>query len=318
MAEANYGGAMARGVPRPAFTAELLADLHAGNLPQRRREQLWPAVSRDPQALRFLRSLDEVSAQLGALGRDERIVHPMPADVAARLTRFVEELHPPVDSTTPYRDGVGSDAIAPDNTPPVTTPGATVRDAATPGVSAPEAAIHRLSFVPTHESDSRPTHSESTPAELVTLGKRRGGKVRWIAAAAAAILAVTGGGFVISALNISAVSNDARPAPNAQISAAPTSGNTDLGEELTATVALGALGRHTATGALASPAALQLCAHANGLDRPVLGSTDITFHGRNAVLILLSGPHPPTITALVVGTGCSADDPQQRALQDIG
>ncbi|WP_454194358.1 hypothetical protein [Nocardia sp. Marseille-Q1738] len=265
---------MATRVPRPALTAELLADLHADNVAPEQREQLWPAVSRDPQALRYLRSLDKVSAELRALGRDERIIHTMPADVSARLTQFVDELDSPE------------------------------------GPAAQDATIHSLPSVPTDESGGEPTVSESTPAQPVVLDEHRRGRLRWLAAAAAAILAVTGVGGVVSTLR----GGDDPAPPTAQ----PTTGTDDLGEDLTATVALSALGRHTVTGSLANPAALNRCVQANGLDRTVLGSTDITFQRRNAVLILLSGPRPPTITALVVGTGCGADDPQRRALQDIG
>jgi hypothetical protein len=50
----------------------------------------------------------------------------------------------------------------------------------------------------------------------------------------------------------------------------------------------------------------------------VLGSTNTTFQGKDAVLILLTGPRPHKISALVVGIGCTTDDPQQLALTDIG
>ncbi|MBF6296055.1 hypothetical protein IU459_00685 [Nocardia amamiensis] len=272
MAEANNGGVMATGVPRPAFTAELLADLHADNVAPEQRAQLWPAVAHDPQALRYLRSLDEVSAELCALGRDERIIHAMPADVAARLTQFVDDLDSPE--------------------------GPTARDAV----------IHSLRSVPTDESDEKSTASESALAQ--PMAEHRRGRVRWLAAAAAAILAVAGVGGVVSTLR----GGDGTAPSTAQ----PSTGNDDAGEELTAAVALTALGRHSVTGSLANPAALDRCVRANGLDRTVLGSTDITFQGGNAVLILLSGPRPPTITALVVGTNCGTGDPQRRAVQDIG
>ncbi|MGQ4596976.1 hypothetical protein [Nocardia sp. R6R-6] len=264
---------MATEVPRPAFTAELLADLHAGNLSPQQRERVWAAVSHDPQALRLLRSLDEVSAELRALGRDERIVHPMPADVSARLARFLDELEP--------------------------TQGTAAQDTTIP------------SPAPTVEPERRPAVSATAPPAPVTLAERRHrrGRVRWAAAAAAAILAVTAVGVVAS---MTRGGDD--PAPIAH----PTTGTDQLGADLTVATALSALGRRTVTGALADPAALTSCVQANGLDRTVLGSTDITFQGRNAVLILLTGPHPPTITALVVGTGCDTGDPQRRAVRDIG
>ncbi|WP_157171012.1 hypothetical protein [Nocardia araoensis] len=252
-------------VPQPPFTSELLADLHADNVTAARREQLWPIVSRDPEAMRYLHALDDVSAELRALGRDERIVHSMPEDVAARLARFVDELEPPE--------------------------GATVHELPPPRVS---------------ESVGEADVSGSVP---VALEERRRGRLRWFAAAAAAIVAVAGAGVLASTLR----SGD-EPAPTAQ----PTTGNEDRGDDLTATVALGALGRHNVTGPLAGPQALERCVRANGLDRTILGSTDIRFQGGNAVLILLNGPHPPKITALVVGTGCDTGDPQRKALQDIG
>ncbi|MEU2033147.1 hypothetical protein [Nocardia amamiensis] len=270
---------MATGVPRPAFTAELLADLHADNLTPEQREQLWPVVSRDAEALRYLRSLDEVSAGLRALGRDERITHPMPADVTARLTQFLDGLDPPEDCD---------------------------RQAATiyplPTLS-PSAS--------TNESDPQSTRFKAKPPALVALADHhdRRGRVRWVAAIAAAILTLAAAGGLASML---------RGGENSTPTARPTTGNNQLGDDLTATVALSALGRHTVTGSLANQAALDHCVQANGLDRPILGSTDITFHGGNAVLILLGGPRPPTITALIVGTNCGAGDPQRRALQDIG
>ncbi|MGW5377513.1 hypothetical protein ACWESM_18935 [Nocardia sp. NPDC003999] len=252
-------------VPQPPFASELLADLHADNVTPAQREQLWPIVSRDPEAVRYLRALDDVSAELRALGGDERIVHPMPEDVAARLARFVGELEPPE--------------------------GATVHEFPPPQVS---------------ESVGEAKDFESAP---VALDERRRGRLRWLAAAAAAIVAVVGAGVWASTMR----SGD-DPAPTAQ----PTSGKDDWGDGLTATVALGALGRHNVTGALAGPEALERCVRANGLDRTILGSTDIRFQGGNAVLILLNGPRPPQITALVVGTGCATGDPQRKALQDIG
>ncbi|WP_174187240.1 hypothetical protein [Nocardia barduliensis] len=257
-------------VPLPPFTSELLADLHADNVTPEQREQLWPVVSRDPEAVRYLRSLDEVSAELRALGRDERIVHSMPEDVAARLALFVDALEPPEDE------------------------------------SAGDAAVHQLPRPAADESDRAAERSAAAP---IALDERRHGRLRWLAAAAATIVTVACAGVFVSTMR-----DEDAPAPTAQ----PTTGPDDLGEDLTATAALSALGRHSVTGSLAGPGALERCVLANGLDRTVLGSTDIRFQGSNAVLILLNGPRPPKITALVVGTGCGTGDPQRRALRDIG
>ncbi|WP_454199972.1 hypothetical protein [Nocardia sp. Marseille-Q1738] len=268
---------MATREPRPAFTAELLADLHADNLTPAQRAQLLPQVARDARALHFLRSLDAISAELRALGRDERIIHPMPADVTARLAQFLDELDPP-ESTT-------QNACAQDSTTPPTAS--------------------------TGESDPRPTDSGTAPPAPITLAehRHRRGRARRMTAAAAAILAVTTIGGAASMLR-----GSDNPAPTA----APATGTDQPSDDLPASVALSALGRHTVTGTLANPAALDRCVQANGLDRTILGSTDITFRGHNAVLILLTGPHPPNVTALVVGTGCGTGDPQRKSIQDIG
>ncbi len=259
---------MANRVPQqPPFTAELLADLHADNVAAVQREQLWSAVAHDPEAQGYLRSLDDVSAQVHALGRDSQIIHPMPEDVAARLTRFVDDL----DTTEKG--------------------------------SADDPAVSRPFSAPAGESDDRPTIAHPFAA-----GRQGRSRLRWLVAAAA-IIVITGAGSIIATL---------REDDHASITAGSAADDDPIGDDLTATVALGALGRYDVTGSLARREALQRCVSANGLDRAVLGSTDFTFEGGNAVLILLAGPRPPQITALVVGTGCSTGDPQRKAIRDIG
>lgn len=88
--------------------------------------------------------------------------------------------------------------------------------------------------------------------------------------------------------------------------------------ELTPTIALQAMGRHTVSGYLAEPAHRAECVRAAGLDRPVLGATDMTFRGRPAVLILVGGTKPGALTALAVGPSCRLGDPQLLALTPIG
>ncbi|WP_433681673.1 hypothetical protein [Nocardia sp. CA-119907] len=271
-----------RSVPQPPFSPELLADLHADNVAPELSEQLWAVVRSDPEALRFLNSLDDVSAELRTLGRDERIIHPMPADIAARLEEFVDGLDPAEEPTERV------------------------------------ATVHHLpSTVEWSESTSDATVSEQppvsdAPTETTTapipLADHRPRRLRWLAAAAAVIAAAACAAVAVATMRGHEV------APTAQ----PTTGNVDLGDQFDATVALSALGRNDVTGALGTPAALNRCVHANGLDRTVLGSTNTTFQGKEAVLILLTGPRPHKITALVVGIGCGTDDPQQLARTDIG
>ncbi|WP_040697770.1 hypothetical protein [Nocardia vinacea] len=268
-----------RSDPQPPFSPELLADLHADNVAPELSEQLWPVVRNDPDALRFLNSLDDVSAELRALGRDERVIHAMPADIAARLEEFVEGLD-----------------VAEEPTEQVATvhrlPSATTR---------PESSV---AVWPESADDAKDSGREVA----IPLTRRGTRALRWLAAAAA----------VIAVVACVAVAADALRGHEVAPSAQPTTSNVQLGDELDATIALSALGRNDVTGALGTAAALNRCVHANGLDRTVLGSTDTTFQGRDAVLILLAGPRPHKITALVVGIGCGTDDPQQLARTDIG
>ncbi|MFQ6325474.1 hypothetical protein ACLMAL_04955 [Nocardia sp. CWNU-33] len=265
-----------RSVPQPPFSTELLADLHAENVAPELGEQLWPEVRRDPDAVRYLHSLDTVSAQLRTLGQDDHIIHAMPADIAARLEQFVDGFHfdeEPTEQVATIHQLPSAAAPESVDAPAVSDP-----DAQPPGIATP-----------------------------VSLDERRGRRLRWLAAAAA-VAVVACAAVAVSTLGGREV------APTAQ----PTTGNVELGDDLNATVALAALGRHDVTGALGSQAALNRCVHANGLDRTILGSTNTTFHGQASVLILLTGPRPHKITALVVGIGCTTDDPQQLALTDIG
>ncbi|WP_433729309.1 hypothetical protein ACQP0C_41360 [Nocardia sp. CA-129566] len=278
-----------RSVPQPPFSPELLADLHADNVAPELSEQLWPVVRSDPEALRFLNSLDDVSAELRTLGRDERIIHPMPADIAARLEEFVDGLD-----------------LAEEPTERVATvhhlPSAAARPE-TSTVGSPEPADDATVSEQHPVSDS-PVETAIAP---IPLANRRPRRLRWLAAAA-----------VIAAAGCTAVLVATMRGHEVASTAQPTTGNVELGDQFDATVALSALGRNDVTGALGTPAALNRCVHANGLDRTVLGSTNTTFQGKDAVLILLTGPRPHKITALVVGIGCGTNDPQQLALTDIG
>ncbi|MFI9405579.1 hypothetical protein [Nocardia sp. NPDC052316] len=278
-----------RSVPQPPFSAELLADLHADNVTPELREQLWPAVRQDGEALRFVHALDEVSAELRALGRSDRIIHRMPADLAAELEQFVEgfDLHeePTEAGATIYR--------LPFSTPP--------ENAALQENSAPRDGAAPL------ESTATPALS-TPPAAPISLDDRRRSRLRWLTAAAAAVAVVACASIALTAVR----GNDAPPI------AQPTSDVAHLGEDLSAPAMLSALGRNDATGLLGSAAARERCMRANGLDRTILGSNNMRFHGKDAVLILLTGPRTPKITALVVGTGCTTGDPQQLTVQDIG
>ncbi|WP_216911525.1 hypothetical protein [Nocardia noduli] len=260
-----------RSVPQPPFSAELLADLHAGNVDPELGAQLWVAARDDSEAAAYLKALDDVDDRLRALAVDDRILHPMPPDVAARMERFLEEL----DSIEEPTERV-----------------ATLR----PLPNGP-----RTTSVPTGAEDSPPHFA--TP---LSPRRRHVVALRWLAAAAAVVAVIAGAGVATQFLR-----GDESP---------PTAGpaTTDTGGELTSTLALAALGRNDVSGQLGSRSALADCVRAAGLDRAILGSTDMNYRGGAAVLILLSGPYPPKITALVVGPGCGVGDPQVKNITDIG
>ncbi|WP_148302111.1 hypothetical protein [Tomitella biformata] len=70
--------------PTPPFAPELLADLHAGLLPDAEADALWPRAREDADAAAVLAALDTTAAELRTLGGP---VEPMPEFVAARLQR---------------------------------------------------------------------------------------------------------------------------------------------------------------------------------------------------------------------------------------
>ncbi|MEV0682455.1 hypothetical protein AB0I35_01195 [Nocardia sp. NPDC050378] len=248
-------------MPQPPFPSELLADLHADNLAPELREQLWPKVRTDPDALRYLNDLDEVNTRLRTLADEDLVMHRMPDDVADRMFRFVAEL------------------------------------------DANEGPTERITSVPTIAT---PAAAQSTPISLAQYKSRR--RMGFLVAAAAAIALLAGAGAVVGTLD----NTDGTP------TAAPPTEPVSPGDDLTAAAALTALGKRDVHGPLADEAALTRCVQANGIDRAVLGASSITFRGDDAVLVLVKGPQTPTITALVVGTGCTTGAPNRLAVRDIG
>ncbi|WP_009476728.1 hypothetical protein [Rhodococcus sp. JVH1] len=88
-------------LPAPPYSEDLLADLHAGVLPESVSDRLWPLVRNDPQAMAVIDALDRVADQLGALGRDHSVSTPIPADVADRINRaLAAERGTPAEAAT--------------------------------------------------------------------------------------------------------------------------------------------------------------------------------------------------------------------------
>jgi len=282
----------ARSAPQPPFSTDLLADLHADNVAPELSEQLWPQVRSDPEALRFLHSLDDVTAELRALGQDSAVLHPMPQDVTARLDRLLDELargatpqaQAPVDKVATVHHLPFARTTA---RPPATHPLPAI-DAATLAVGAPA------------------IESPDTPVAPIRIDRRRW---RWLAAAAAAIAVVAGTLAGVDTLrgHQAAVALPAKESDGVQLS-----------DDLPVAQLLGAMGRRDLSGPLASPGALNGCLAAAGLDRTVLGAMNATYHNQPAVLVLLTGPNPPKITALIVGKDCGPGNSHTLVMQDIG
>ncbi|MEV6363695.1 hypothetical protein [Nocardia asteroides] len=309
-------------MPQPPFPSELLADLHADNLAPELREQLWPKVSTDPDALHYLSQLDEVNLHLRALATDDPVMHPMPDDVADRMFRFIADLD--LDTGDEPTDHSSTVPPSPEDGPTerLSTPLA-AQDGPTDRLSTLLAAQEdgptnrRLSTVLSAQDDGPterltassvpPQPPVEAPVSLAQYRSRRR-RLGWLAAAAATVAVLAGAGAVVSTLD----TTDGTP------TAAPIIEPDTGGDELTTAAALSALGKREVSGPLGDEGALARCVQANGVDRAVLGASNITYRGTDAVLVLVIGPKPPTITALVVGAGCTTGAPEQLALRDIG
>ncbi|APA94700.1 hypothetical protein [Nocardia seriolae] len=298
---------MAGTLPMPPFSTELLADLHGGSLPPDESERLWPVVRQDPEAMRYLSSLDRVDARLRDLGRDEHIAHPMPAEVAARLERMISDLAVPDD---PER-------LATVTRLPVAPPPVTRSTHPAPANTAPMPILNGSAIFDTGRLDPRELESDLEPVpelepdadltEPSRLDERPSRRLRWLTVAAAAAAVVAGAVVAVDAL-----SSHTRT-PTAQSTA-----DVQLDASLSPASVLSVMGHHDITGPLATGNALAACLQAAGLDRPILGSRSVVFSGTPGVLVLLAGPKPPQITAAVLGTACAPGNPQVLGRADIG
>lgn len=72
----------------PPWSVDVLADLHAGLLPEAEAARLWPRVTADPQARAVLDALESVRTDLNHFGSAP--VEPMPAQFAARLDAAIQ------------------------------------------------------------------------------------------------------------------------------------------------------------------------------------------------------------------------------------
>lgn len=230
-------------LPRPPYSAELLADLHAGAVDEAVAARLWPLVLADPGAVEFLARLDDTRARLAQL-RDAPAAEPIPPEVAARL-----------DAVLAAQGGAG--------------------------VEGPSGRSAR--------------HGWFTAAGIG-------------AAAAVAVVLV----IVLRGTAFGEHMPDGAPLASEPPRA--------VGGELFEPGTLRAMIGRTDLGPLGSDDRLRECLAANGFDDGVrpLGAREVRYREQDAVLMLLSGPQPPSLTALVVGTQCSTDDPAELERRVIG
>jgi hypothetical protein len=74
--------------PARRLSEQLLADLHAANVPAELAERLWQQVVHDPAAVEYLMRLGDVTLALSHLPT-RPAPHPMPAAVRQRLDRLL-------------------------------------------------------------------------------------------------------------------------------------------------------------------------------------------------------------------------------------
>ncbi len=289
------GGSMARSAPQPPISTDLLADLHADNVAPDLSEQLWPQVRRDPEALRFLRSLDDVTAELRTLGRDSAVLHPMPAQVTERLDRLLDQLA----SGDPPQDGTSAGCADAEHV-------ATVHHLPFAQPAEDRSTTQPIPTLPMPAVEAEVAADTAADREVVRLDRRRW---RWLAAAAAAIAVVAGSLIAVDTF---------RDHPAAPGASPTTSDDVQLSTDLPVSQLLGAMGRRDLSGPLADPGALSGCLAGAGFDRTILGAMNATYRSKPAVLVLLTGPNPPKITAVVLGKDCRPSAPHILVTQDIG
>ncbi|MDV6274772.1 hypothetical protein R3Q06_14815 [Rhodococcus erythropolis] len=131
----------------------------------------------------------------------------------------------------------------------------------------------------------------------------------WVLGAAAAVAVA----FVIVVVG----TRDSKPAES--IVAQPSTPATSSVDDPDSASLLSLLGSNN-LGPLDDPLKLAGCLRANGIDegRPLLGSGEVRIDGAPATVLLFTGSQPRQITALTVGTDCSASNPNTLSVKNIG
>ncbi|MFE0751815.1 hypothetical protein [Gordonia sp. NPDC058843] len=258
-------------LPGPPYSADILAELHAGALPGPVAAHIRSQIVDDPAAQTILAALDRTSDDLRTAGPSP-VTAPdhIRADVAATLAALGRE-HPDAADASIAHPG-----SAPSEHPP--------EGRGRPPVDLTTARRGRRSADP----GGRGTRRQTTRLLL----------------AAAAVLIVAAGS--VGVLRLLSASDTAGPgqAPRAQSSSAP--GPTGVG----GVAALSVLGR-TDGAPFGSIEALRRCtaAHLVSADVMIVGSGRILVDGSGAAAILLSTGVAGRFDALVVGLDCDLGNP---------
>ncbi|QKT13825.1 hypothetical protein [Rhodococcus sp. W8901] len=172
-------------------------------------------------------------------------------------------------------------------------------------------------------------NDSQTPRNVTALSdapsRRR--MITWITVSAASMAAAVAVVFALTSLDGSESAPPtviATPSSTAAEPAPPSA--VDLGTDLDGDQVLALMreSRSTRTetgiGELGNPAVRSACLQAIGIDpaRPVVGTREVSYRGSAAVLMLIAGPRPPALTAVVVGSGCDAGAPDLLAQTEIG
>lgn len=275
--------------PEPPYPPELLADLHAGALPDDVAAHVTARLVDDPAGRDVLAALDRTAAQLHGLPVETR---PVPPAVDARTRATLAALRNPPAASQP----------AP---PPAT--GHPQHAAAPPPTAPPQATPPR-----TGPPNTTPPGTDTPVTDLARRRRRpRGPLTTGLLAAAAAVVAVLAVTATLVVRNSPAPQAPSQAQPSTTAPETPPGAGTGPRLDPTSQMAaLAVLGR-TDGAPFGSTAALRRCTAANGIpdDTPVVGSGEITVDGARRAIILLGTGVAGRFTALVVEPECDTGNP---------
>ncbi|GAA1483122.1 hypothetical protein GCM10009624_35620 [Gordonia sinesedis] len=317
--------------PEPPYSPELLADLHAGILPDDVAAHITARLPDDPAARQVLAALDRTRADLRGAPLD---IGGVPTSVDARTRDTLAAIRRDVQASRHRPDAPSGTAHAPATRPASTAPPPTAPQPTAPQPTAPPPTAPPPTAPPPTApppTAPQPTAPQSpgppplapppTPSGVLALdqarARRRSRNQR--AAAGFAVAAVV---VAIVALTVTVVLN--RSSGDGPSRAQPTStASTGVagapGGDASDVAMLAVLGK-TDGAPFGSPEALRRCTAANDIPAttPVVGSGEVTLDGTRRIVILLGTGVAGRFTALVVDRGCDTGNPAFVSRTTIG